>query len=201
MSIILGRRGFISGWPTILGLVATGGSDFHGRLMPDIRLGRGFGGLRVPEEVLAKLEARNPGRRSVVGPGRWAGWSTPAYRLENFDPINRFLRIRVHGCLFVVQNTYHSDFSRQMPTALTNPATRNKVNAALFERKAPVLPLVEKTLDATKDRDRNMLQLLREQKDVPARKQLIETRLQAHRESLKASQEEIKKAIRSLRVT
>ena len=44
-----------------LGLVATGGSDFHGRLMPDIRLGRGFGGLRVPDEVLAKLEARKPG--------------------------------------------------------------------------------------------------------------------------------------------
>jgi predicted nucleic acid-binding Zn-ribbon protein len=43
------------------------------------------------------------------------------------------------------------------------------------------------------DRDRKILQLLREQKDVPARKQLIETRLQAHRESLKASQEEIKK--------
>lgn len=49
------------------------------------------------------------------------------------------------------------------------------------------------------DRDRKMLQLLREQKDVPARKQLIESRLQAHRESLKASQEEIKKLTATLK--
>jgi hypothetical protein len=49
------------------------------------------------------------------------------------------------------------------------------------------------------DRDRKILQLLREQKDVPARKQLIETRLQAHRESLKASQEEIKQHTATLK--
>lgn len=55
-----------------------------------------------------------------------------------------------------------------------------------------MLPLVEKIL-TLQDRDRKILQLLREQKDVPVRKQLIESRLQAHRESLKASQEEIKK--------
>jgi len=42
------------------GLVATGGSDFHGALASDIRLGSGFGGLRVPDEVVEKLEARRP---------------------------------------------------------------------------------------------------------------------------------------------
>ena len=37
------------------GLVATGGSDFHGAVKPAIRLGRGFGDLRVPDEALGKL--------------------------------------------------------------------------------------------------------------------------------------------------
>lgn len=46
---------------TDLGLAATGGSDFHGSLMPDIKLGRGFGGLRVPMDLLTKLEAHRPG--------------------------------------------------------------------------------------------------------------------------------------------
>ena len=45
---------------TDLGLAATGGSDFHGTLMPDIKLGRGFGGLRVPLDLLTKLEAHRP---------------------------------------------------------------------------------------------------------------------------------------------
>ena len=39
-------------------LVPTGGSDFHGEVSPGIRLGTGFGGLNVPDEVLAQLEAR-----------------------------------------------------------------------------------------------------------------------------------------------
>jgi predicted metal-dependent phosphoesterase TrpH len=43
-----------------LGLAMSGGSDFHGVLMPDIKLGRGFGGLRVPVDLLPKLEARRP---------------------------------------------------------------------------------------------------------------------------------------------
>jgi predicted metal-dependent phosphoesterase TrpH len=43
-----------------LGLACTGGSDFHGTLMPDIRLGHGFGGLRVPADLLPKLEAQCP---------------------------------------------------------------------------------------------------------------------------------------------
>ena len=41
-------------------LVPTGGSDFHGDISPDIRLGVGFGGLHVPDEVLPALEARRP---------------------------------------------------------------------------------------------------------------------------------------------
>ncbi len=40
------------------GLVPTGGSDFHGEVSPGIRLGVGFGGLNVPDEVLARLEER-----------------------------------------------------------------------------------------------------------------------------------------------
>jgi 3',5'-nucleoside bisphosphate phosphatase len=41
------------------GLLVTGGSDFHGALKPEIRLGTGCGGnLRVPREVLEKLRAR-----------------------------------------------------------------------------------------------------------------------------------------------
>jgi len=40
------------------GLVPTGGSDFHGEVSPGIRLGVGFGGLNVPDEVLGRLEAK-----------------------------------------------------------------------------------------------------------------------------------------------
>jgi predicted metal-dependent phosphoesterase TrpH len=40
------------------GLVATGGSDFHGPgVVPGLRLGRGFGALRVPKDVVDRLEA------------------------------------------------------------------------------------------------------------------------------------------------
>ena len=45
---------------TDCGLAVSGGSDFHGSLMPDIKLGRGFGGLRVADDLLPKLEARKP---------------------------------------------------------------------------------------------------------------------------------------------
>lgn len=41
-----------------LNLVPTGGSDFHGEASPGIRLGTGFGGLNVPDEVLPALMAR-----------------------------------------------------------------------------------------------------------------------------------------------
>jgi predicted metal-dependent phosphoesterase TrpH len=40
-------------------LVATGGSDFHGKLTPDLSLGRGFGDLDVPDTVLEALRKRS----------------------------------------------------------------------------------------------------------------------------------------------
>jgi len=46
-------------------LVATGGSDFHGRNKPDVMLGRGKGNVSVPAEVLERLEARWQQRRSA----------------------------------------------------------------------------------------------------------------------------------------
>ncbi len=43
-------------------LVATGGSDFHGRFKPDISVGVGTGDLEVPDSALAELSARKPDR-------------------------------------------------------------------------------------------------------------------------------------------
>lgn len=40
------------------GLVVTGGSDFHGAPMPDVRIGIGFGSLNVPDEVLERMDER-----------------------------------------------------------------------------------------------------------------------------------------------
>ena len=40
------------------GLLHSGGSDFHGSNKPDIRLGVGKGDLRVPGELLRKLERK-----------------------------------------------------------------------------------------------------------------------------------------------
>lgn len=40
-----------------LGLLATGGSDYHGQVKPNIRLRVGKGNLYVPDEVLARLKA------------------------------------------------------------------------------------------------------------------------------------------------
>jgi hypothetical protein len=42
------------------GLVATGGSDFHGTYKPDLSVGTGTGDLDVPETALAQLTARRP---------------------------------------------------------------------------------------------------------------------------------------------
>jgi hypothetical protein len=42
-------------------LVATGGSDHHGLLKPDLRVGTGRGDLKVPDTALVMLEARRPG--------------------------------------------------------------------------------------------------------------------------------------------
>ena len=41
-----------------LDLMATGGSDFHGAMNPDVRLGRGFGNLDIPDSILSELDAR-----------------------------------------------------------------------------------------------------------------------------------------------
>ena len=40
------------------GLVATGGSDYHGTFKPDLRVGTGLGDLQVGDDVLEALEAR-----------------------------------------------------------------------------------------------------------------------------------------------
>lgn len=44
-----------------LGLAISGGSDFHGANSPDVVLGFGAGGLRVPAELLNALKAKRPG--------------------------------------------------------------------------------------------------------------------------------------------
>jgi hypothetical protein len=41
-------------------LVATGGSDHHGVIKPDLRVGTGQGDLKVPDGVLGLLESRRP---------------------------------------------------------------------------------------------------------------------------------------------
>jgi hypothetical protein len=41
-----------------LGLVISGGTDFHGKVKPDIKLGVGWGDLRVPAGVMAGLKHR-----------------------------------------------------------------------------------------------------------------------------------------------
>ncbi len=43
------------------GLVATGGSDYHGTVKPDLTVGIGQGDLRVPDDVVAELATRRPG--------------------------------------------------------------------------------------------------------------------------------------------
>ena len=41
-------------------LVATGGSDYHGTVKPDLSVGTGTGDLKVPDRVLDQLAARRP---------------------------------------------------------------------------------------------------------------------------------------------
>jgi predicted metal-dependent phosphoesterase TrpH len=43
---------------TRLGMVVTGGSDYHGAHKPGLRLGSGRGGLKVPDELLDHLETQ-----------------------------------------------------------------------------------------------------------------------------------------------
>ena len=40
----------------IRGLIPTGGSDFHGSSKPDIKIGTGFGNLKIRDEVLDAVE-------------------------------------------------------------------------------------------------------------------------------------------------
>ncbi len=55
-------RKFI-GWAQELDLICTGGTDFHGRNSPDLKLGTGFGQLRIPDEALEQLKAAVPSER------------------------------------------------------------------------------------------------------------------------------------------
>jgi hypothetical protein len=45
------------------GLVATGGSDYHGSFKPDLRVGTGQGDLEVPDSALELLAERCADRR------------------------------------------------------------------------------------------------------------------------------------------
>ena len=49
-----------------LGLLVTGGSDYHGAAKPDIEMGSGFGSMAVPLDVLGDLKAE----RSRLSPRR-----------------------------------------------------------------------------------------------------------------------------------
>lgn len=54
------ERGQLGAIARRTGLVATGGSDYHGTFKPDLEVGTGTGDLKVPDEVLEELEARRP---------------------------------------------------------------------------------------------------------------------------------------------
>lgn len=44
-------------WAKEFDLICTGGTDYHGANTPDLKLGTGFGQLRVPDEALTQLKA------------------------------------------------------------------------------------------------------------------------------------------------
>lgn len=44
------------------GLIATGGSDFHGEINPKVRIGTGFGNLNVPDSIIDELAALRKAR-------------------------------------------------------------------------------------------------------------------------------------------
>lgn len=52
------RRDWYSSLAVKLGLLVTGGSDYHGSYKPDIGLVRGLGDLEVPYELLDRIRAR-----------------------------------------------------------------------------------------------------------------------------------------------
>ena len=47
-------------WAEEFDLICTGGTDYHGGNSPDLKLGTGFGQLRVPDEALAHLKSAIP---------------------------------------------------------------------------------------------------------------------------------------------
>lgn len=47
-------------WAKELDLICTGGTDYHGGNSPDLKLGTGFGQLRVPDEALEQLKTAIP---------------------------------------------------------------------------------------------------------------------------------------------
>jgi 3',5'-nucleoside bisphosphate phosphatase len=49
-----------------LGLVATGGTDYHGQHTPDLKIGHGYGGLNVPDEIIEQLLAKKESQRANV---------------------------------------------------------------------------------------------------------------------------------------
>jgi hypothetical protein len=50
----------LAAWADDLGLIPTGGSDYHGAYKPGIEVGVGHGDLRVPDESLERLAERRP---------------------------------------------------------------------------------------------------------------------------------------------
>jgi predicted metal-dependent phosphoesterase TrpH len=48
------------GWADDMGLICTGGTDFHGSATPDITMGIGFGQLHVSDDILDRLKSAKP---------------------------------------------------------------------------------------------------------------------------------------------
>jgi hypothetical protein len=44
------------------GLCITGGTDFHGEQKPDIKIGSGFGALKIPYELIIKMKEKHEGK-------------------------------------------------------------------------------------------------------------------------------------------
>lgn len=60
-------------WAKKLGLVATGGTDYHGTVKPGLAIGRAGGNFLVPDEVLPPLLAALPNRTGVANAQRMEG--------------------------------------------------------------------------------------------------------------------------------
>lgn len=64
-----------------LGLVVTGGTDYHGASKPELKLGRAHGGFAVPDAVMTDLQA-------AVGSGAGvSGWVAPASGRRRAAPL------------------------------------------------------------------------------------------------------------------